>query len=101
MNNHRLRYKWELLLILWAAYFLYQGGLQIYGAVLPLIKAGLTVSDVRLGMAVTVYSLIYGLTAPVGGCLGDFFSKKWLVSLSVLTFSVGILLTGLSSGFLT
>jgi len=32
MNNQPRFYKWELLLILWVAYFLNQGDRQIYGA---------------------------------------------------------------------
>lgn len=100
MNNLRPRYKWELLLILWVAYFLNQGDRQIYSAVLPLIKADLGVSDVHLGMVVTVFTLLYGAFVPLAGCLGDFISKKWIVCLSLLTFSVGTLLTGFSGGLL-
>lgn len=94
--GRRLQYKWELLLILWAAYFLKQGGWQIYGAVAPLIKTDLAVSDVELGMVATVFTLILAVCAPVGGVLGDFVSKKWLVCFSLITFGVGTLLTGWS-----
>ena len=53
MNKQPRLYKWELLFILWVAYFLNQGDRQIYNAVLPLIKADLKVSDVELGMVAT------------------------------------------------
>lgn len=93
-------YKWELLAILWVAYFLNQGDRQIYNAVLPLIKADLGVSDVQLGMVATAFTLLYGVFVPLAGCLGDFVTKKWIVCLSLLTFSAGTLCTGLSGGIL-
>ncbi len=93
-------YKWELLIILWVAYFLNQGDRQIYNAVLPLIKTDLGLSDVQLGLVATAFTLFYGVLVPVAGCLGDFVSKKWIVCLSLLTFSFGTLCTGFSTGIL-
>lgn len=100
MPRSRYRYKWELLAILWVAYLLNQGDRQIFNAVLPLIKADLGVSDVALGTVATVFTLLYGVFVPLAGCLGDFVTKKWIVCLSLLTFSAGTLLTGFSGGFL-
>lgn len=100
MNKEPRSYKWELLVILWIAYFLNQGDRQIYNAVLPLIKADLGASDVQLGLVATAFTLLYGVFVPLAGCLGDFVTKKWIVCLSLLTFSVGTLCTGLSSGIL-
>lgn len=100
MRATRPNYKWELLLILWVAYFLNQGDRQIYSAVLPLIKADLKLSDVELGLVATTFTLLYGAFVPLAGCLGDFVTKKWIVCLSLLTFSVGTLLTGFSGGLL-
>lgn len=99
-DRARAGYKWELLSILWVAYFLNQGDRQIYNAVLPLIKADLHVSDVQLGMVATAFTLLYGVFVPLAGCLGDFVTKKWIVCLSLLTFSAGTLCTGFSTGIL-
>lgn len=93
-------YKWELLALLWLAFFLNQGDRQIFNAVLPLVKADLGLSDVQLGLVATAFTLLYGAFVPVAGCLGDLVSKKWIVWSSLLTFSVGTLLTGLSGGLL-
>lgn len=98
MSPPRPNYKWELLLILWVAYFLNQGDRQIYSAVMPLIKADLKLGDVELGLVATVFTLLYGAFVPLAGCLGDFLPKKWILCLSLLTFSVGTLLTGFSGG---
>ncbi|MCX6909232.1 MAG: MFS transporter, partial [Verrucomicrobia bacterium] len=100
MSKQPRFYKWELLAILWVAYFLNQGDRQIYNAVLPLIKADLKVSDVELGMVATAFTLLYGVFVPLAGCLGDFVTKKWIVCLSLLTFSAGTLCTGFSTSIL-
>lgn len=100
MNKQPRFYKWELLLILWVAYFLNQGDRQIYNAVLPLIEKGLGLTPLQLGTVATVFQVLYGICVPVAGCLGDFVTKKWIVCLSLLTFSVGTLLTGFSNGLL-
>lgn len=100
MSPARPHYKWEMLALLWVAYFLNQGDRQIFNAVLPLIKADLQLSDVQLGLVATTFTLLYGAFVPLAGCLGDFVSKKWIVFFSLLTFSVGTLLTGLSGGLL-
>jgi len=92
----RPNYKWELLAILWMAYFLNMGDSQVYGAVLPLIKGDLRVNDVGLGLVSTVYLFCSAFSSPIAGCVGDFASKKWLVCLSVLTFSAATLFTGFS-----
>lgn len=100
MGVARPHYKWELIGLFWLAYFLNQGDRQIFNAVLPLIKADLHASDVQLGLIATVFTLIYGVLVPVAGCLGDLISRKWIVVLSLVTFSAGTLLTGLSGGLL-
>lgn len=100
MNETPRSYKWELLFILWVAYFLNQGDRQIYNAVLPLIKTDLGLSDVQLGLVATAFTLLYGVFVPLAGCLGDFVTKKWIVCLSLLTFSAGTLCTGFSTSLL-
>ena len=98
--TRRSGYKWELLALFWCAYFLNQGDRQVFNAVLPLIKADLQATDVQLGLVATGFTLIYGVLVPVAGFLGDRFSQKWIVVASLLTFSVGTVLTGLSGGLL-
>lgn len=94
------RYKWELLVWLWFAYFLNQGDRQIFNAVLPLIKADLAATDLQLGLVATLFTLFYGVLVPVAGVLSDRFSLKWIVCLSLLVFSAGTLLTGLTGGLI-
>lgn len=91
-------YKWELIGILWVAYFLNQGDRQIFNVVIPLIKEDLKVTDVEIGLVATVFTLVYGLLVPVAGFIGDVLRRKWIVFFSLLIFSVGTLFTGCSTG---
>ena len=92
-------YKWTLVGILWFAYFLNQGDRQIFNTVIPLIQKDLGLTDVAIGNVVMIFTAIYGILVPVSGFLGDFVSRKWIVISSLLVFSLGTLLTGISGGF--
>lgn len=90
-------YKWELVILLWLAFFLNQGDRQIYNVVIPLIKADLGFSDVQLGLVATVFTLFYGVLVPFAGYAGDVLRRKWIVFFSLLIFSLGTLFTGISN----
>lgn len=92
------RYKWGLLVLLWIAFFLHQGDRQIYNSIIPLIKTGLGLSDVQLGLVGSVFTLVYGLLVPLAGLAGDFFPRKRVIMASLLIFSLGTLLSGVSTG---
>jgi len=94
------RYKWELLALLWIAFFLHQGDRQIYNSVIPLIKTDLRLNDVQLGLVGSVFTLVYGLLVPIAGFLGDIWPRKSIVLSSLLVFSAGTLLSGLSTGLI-
>lgn len=100
MNTQPRFYKWEMLALLWIAFFLHQGDRQIYNAVLPLIQRDLRLTPVEAGLVATVFTWVYGVFVPVAGCLGDLLTKKWIVCLSLVTFSLGTLSTGFSTGLL-
>src|SRR5690554_870708 len=91
-------YKWELIVILWVAYFLNQGDRQIFNVVIPLIKADLMLDDVQIGLVATLFTLVYGILVPVAGFAGDLFRRKWIIFFSLLIFSIGTLFTGFASG---
>jgi MFS family permease len=91
-------YKWELLVLLWIAYFLNQGDRQIFSAVLPLIKNDMGFSDIQLGLVATIFTVCYGLFVPFSGFAGDLFKRRSVVFGSLLIFSCGTLLTGWANG---
>lgn len=93
-------YKWELLILLWIAFFLHQGDRQIFNSVIPLIKTGLKLTDVQVGLVGTIFTIVYGVLVPVAGFAGDWLPRKWIIVASLLIFSAGTLLTGLASGMI-
>jgi len=94
-------YKWELLALFWLANFLNQGDRQIFNAILPRIQSGLGATDVEMGRVAAIFTLCFGVLVPVAGWLADRASRKHIVSLSLLVFSIGTLLTGFSGGILS
>lgn len=94
------KYKWEVLLLLWIAFFLNQADRQVYNVVLPLIREDLQLTDGQLGTIATVFNLVFALLVPVAGYIGDLFSRKWVLVISILFWSVATMFTGVSNGML-
>ncbi|OFY41083.1 MAG: MFS transporter [Bacteroidetes bacterium GWF2_40_14] len=98
--NIKNTYKWEVLALLWIAFFVNQADRQVFNVVLPLIKADLSLTDLQVGMIATAFNLIFALLVPMAGYIGDLFSRKWIVTLSILFWSIATMFTGLSNGVL-
>lgn len=92
-------YKWEVLLLLWMAYLLNQGDRQVFNTVLPAIRDALSLTDTSVELIATIFNLAFAIAVPVGGWMGDRFSRKWVVTLSVLFFSVATMFTGMATSF--
>ena len=92
--------KWEVIVLLWFAFFLNQGDRQIYNSVLPLIGADLKLDAIQLGLVATIFTVLYGVLVPVAGYAGDRFSRKWMVVASLAIFSIGTVFTGLAHGLI-
>lgn len=93
-------YKWEVLILLWIAFFFNQADRQVFNVVLPLIKADLHLTDMEIGSIATALNLVYALLVPLAGYIGDLYSRKWIVALSLLFWSIATMFTGLSNGVL-
>ena len=94
MKKLKFDYKWELILMLWFAFFLNQGDRQVYGAIVGDIQEALGLTGMQAGWVVTVFTVVYGCLAPFGGYVGDFLRRKWIVIISLIIFSLGTLFTG-------
>lgn len=96
----KIDYKWIMLLLISAAYFLAQGTRQIYAAVLPDIKAsfGDGVSDASMGLVGSAFTLAFGIVIPFAGLAADFFRRKWIIVAGGLLFGTGILISGFALG---
>jgi len=87
----RKGYKWEVLALLWVAYLLNQADRQVFNVVLPLIREDLGLSDVAVGTIATVFNLFYAVLVPIGGFIGDRFSRKWIVTANFLQMQTVII----------
>lgn len=98
VSNKSSWYKWEVLLLLWMAYLLNQGDRQVFNTVLPAIRDSLSLTDTSIGWIATIFNLFYACCVPFGGWVGDRFSKKWVVTIAILFWSVATMFTGLANG---
>ncbi|MBQ9410098.1 MAG: MFS transporter [Bacteroidales bacterium] len=98
MKNSAKWYKWEVLALLWVAYLLNQGDRQVFNSVLPLIRDSLGLTDSSVSLIAVFFNLFYAAMVPLGGLVGDRFSRKWVTTLSILFWSVATMLTGLANG---
>ena len=90
----KLDYKWVALILLWVAFFLQQGTRQLFGPSVPSICASFGVDKVALGVVGTVFAMTYGICVPFAGLTADLFNRKWMVTIGVAVFCLGIFLSG-------
>ena len=80
MGKH---YKWWLLVILATAFFLNQADRALFGLLTVPIQDDLGLTDVQIGAINTALFATLAVVTPFAGALGDRFSRKWIVTLSV------------------
>src|SRR5213592_1581156 len=94
-------YKWELIALLWCAYFFNRADKQIYSFVMPQIQGDLKLSDFQLGMVATIFHWTYGLLVPFGGYFGDLLRRKWVIAVSLLLWSAATMFTVFAGGLIS
>ena len=90
-------YKWTALALLWVAFFLQQGTRQLFGPSVPSIMASTGADKVAVGAVGTVFAMMYGICVPFAGITADIFRRKWMVTIGVAVFCLGIFLSGFVS----
>ena len=98
MKSTHKYYKWEVLGLLWVAFLLNQADRQAFNTVLPAIRDSLNLTGTSVGLIATIFSLCYAFMVPLGGLVGDRFSRKWVVTIAIVFWSIATMLTGLSNG---
>lgn len=87
-------YKWWALVLLWVAFFLQQGTRQLFGPSVPAIMSATGADKVAVGFVGTVFAMTYGICVPFAGITADIFRRKWMVTIGVGIFCLGIFLSG-------
>src|SRR6266487_2540820 len=87
---------WLLVAFMWVAYFLNYSDRQVVSSIFPILKSELRFTDIQLGLTGSIFLWVYALCSPIAGQIGDRFSKRILVVLSLVLWSGVTTLTGLS-----
>ena len=97
INVNSRFYKWEVIFLLWVAYFLNQGDRQVFNTVLPHIQAFLGVGDGTMGLISTCFNLFFAMTVPFAGYFADRLSRSKIIIFSIALFSTATMFTGFAN----
>ena len=94
-------YKWEVLALLWFAFFINQADRQIYNTLLNPISESLGLSTSEAGLIATLFGVVFAVFGPIAGVLSDRCSKKRVVVFAVLLWSVATVISGSCVGIVS
>ena len=87
-------YKWFLLLLLSCAFFFHQADRALFGLLTIPIQNDLGLTDVQIGWINTVLSWTLAGMAFIAGPLGDRLSRKWIITCSLIAWSLMTFMMG-------
>lgn len=93
------RYKWILIALLSCAFFFHQADRALFGLLTIPIQADLGLSDVQIGWINTTLSWTLAAMTVVAGFLGDRLSRKWIITISLMAWSLMTVCMGFIGGF--
>ena len=91
-------YKWLLLAFLSMAFFFHQADRVLFGLLTIPIQDELHLTDLQIGGINTALFCTLAVMTPIGGFVGDRFSRKWIITFSLLFWSLMTACTGLVGG---
>lgn len=83
-----------LVAFMWVAYFLNYCDRQAVFSMTGSLKADLHMSDTQLGLIGAIFLWVYAFGCPIAGQIGDRFSKRLLVVISLVIWSLVTVATG-------
>lgn len=90
------RFKWVVVGIIWLIACLnYTDRMAIF-SVFPVLKREMALSNVSLALLGSAFLWVYAVFSPIGGYLGDRFSRKPVILSSLAVFSLITFATGLA-----
>ncbi len=87
-------YKWFMLALLSCAFFFHQADRAIFGLLTIPIQNDLALTDVQIGWINTVLSWTLAGMAFIAGPVGDRFSRKWIITCSLMAWSLMTFMMG-------
>ena len=92
-------YKWVLVALLSCAFFFHQADRALFGLLTIPIQDELKLTDVQIGWINTTLSWTLAAMTVVAGFLGDRLSRKWIITLSLIAWSLMTICMGFVGGF--
>lgn len=91
-------YKWVVLALLSGAFFFHQADRALFGLLTIPIQEDLGLTDLQIGWVNTALFCTLAVTTPFAGMLGDRVSRKWIITFSLLFWSLMTACTGFVGG---
>ena len=92
-------YKWLLVAMLSCAFFFHQADRALFGLLTIPIQKDLGLTDVQIGWINTTLSWTLAAMTVVAGFVGDRFSRKWIITVSLIAWSLMTVCMGFVGGF--
>ena len=83
-----------LVAFMWVAYFLNYCDRQAVFSMFPSLREDLGMTDTQKGLTGALFLWVYAFGCPIAGQLGDRFSKRLLIVLSLIVWSIVTVATG-------
>ena len=100
-NTNKPFYKWEVVILLWIAFFLNQGDRQAFNIVLPQVQTLFGASDSTMGLIAALFNVFYAIVVPFAGFYADRLSRSKMIIVGTLIFSTATLFTGFTGGVIS
>ena len=94
-----MKYKWLLIAMLSCAFFFHQADRALFGLLTIPIQKDIGLTDVQIGWINTTLSWTLAAMTVVAGFVGDRCSRKWLITLSLIAWSLMTVCMGFIGGF--
>lgn len=94
-----LSYAWTVVGILWIVSLLNYLDRLLIASMRDPIKESIPMTDAQFGLLTSVFLLVYGILSPFGGYFADRYSRKMVIVISLLVWSIVTFWTGSVNSF--
>lgn len=99
MENIKIRYAWTVVGLLWVVSMLNYLDRLLIASMRGPIKETIAMTDAQFGLLTSVFLFVYGTLSPFGGYFADRYSRKMVIIVSLLVWSIVTLWTGFVTSY--
>lgn len=97
------KWAWIAVAVLWVVVMLNYFDRQLLAAlrssIVDVHNGGIAMTDSEFGLVTSFFLIVYAVLSPVGGYLADMFSRKFIILMSLVIWSVVTYMTGASESY--